>query len=309
MQPLCKAVPRLADATPALHRVGLDPKGSFITTGDGAIERGGAMIHLDSAATTLQKPPEVARASAWAIGHLASPGRGAPARHGGGKRPCLPREEAPHSLACPSEQVVFTSNATHGLRSGHQISGQPGDAVVVSGYDCLRSPGRSRAIQGVTVRVADSPLFDRAAALEAFRRALTPEVRAAVCTRLQCIRLVLPIGTSPPCAGRGIPLIVDASPSPPVACPSRCVSWGRLHRHARGTRACTGPRAPGLLLCGGRRSPFWRAGGECPCARRMRTCLTGWRPGLLIAGIAGCWRPALPAAEGAGRAGRAGRRS
>lgn len=34
------------------------------------------MIYLDSAATTLQKPPEVARASAWAIGHLASPGRG-----------------------------------------------------------------------------------------------------------------------------------------------------------------------------------------------------------------------------------------
>lgn len=34
------------------------------------------MIYLDSAATTLQKPPQVARASAWAMGHLASPGRG-----------------------------------------------------------------------------------------------------------------------------------------------------------------------------------------------------------------------------------------
>ena len=34
------------------------------------------MIYFDSAATTLQKPPAVARASAWAIEHLASPGRG-----------------------------------------------------------------------------------------------------------------------------------------------------------------------------------------------------------------------------------------
>ena len=34
------------------------------------------MIYLDSAATTLQKPPQVSRAMAWAAGRLASPGRG-----------------------------------------------------------------------------------------------------------------------------------------------------------------------------------------------------------------------------------------
>ncbi len=34
------------------------------------------MIYLDSAATTLQKPPAVARSAAWAVGHLATPGRG-----------------------------------------------------------------------------------------------------------------------------------------------------------------------------------------------------------------------------------------
>ena len=34
------------------------------------------MIYLDSAATTLQKPPEVAMAAARAIRQLASPGRG-----------------------------------------------------------------------------------------------------------------------------------------------------------------------------------------------------------------------------------------
>lgn len=34
------------------------------------------MIYLDAAATTLQKPSAVARASGYAMGHMASPGRG-----------------------------------------------------------------------------------------------------------------------------------------------------------------------------------------------------------------------------------------
>ena len=34
------------------------------------------MIYLDSAATSLQKPPAVARACSYAISHYASPGRG-----------------------------------------------------------------------------------------------------------------------------------------------------------------------------------------------------------------------------------------
>ena len=34
------------------------------------------MIYLDSAATSLQKPPVVARACSYAISHYASPGRG-----------------------------------------------------------------------------------------------------------------------------------------------------------------------------------------------------------------------------------------
>ena len=49
------------------------------------------MIYLDSAATTLRKPPSVARACAYAIDHLATPAGAAPARHGGGGDGlCLP---------------------------------------------------------------------------------------------------------------------------------------------------------------------------------------------------------------------------
>ena len=72
------------------------------------------MIYLDSAATTLQKPPSVARATAHAIDHLASPGRG-------GHRPAMAaadtafacREEAAALFHVTSvDQVVFTFNAT-----------------------------------------------------------------------------------------------------------------------------------------------------------------------------------------------------
>ena len=82
------------------------------------------MIYLDSAATTLQKPPEVARASAWAICHLASPGRG-------GHRPAMAaadtafacREEAAALFDVPEpEQVVFTFNATHGLSATRTVT-------------------------------------------------------------------------------------------------------------------------------------------------------------------------------------------
>lgn len=75
------------------------------------------MIYLDSAATTLQKPEKVAAASAWAISHLASPGRG-------GHRPAMAaadtafacREEAARLFHMDDpERVVFTFNATHAL--------------------------------------------------------------------------------------------------------------------------------------------------------------------------------------------------
>ena len=63
------------------------------------------MIYLDSAATTLQKPPEVARASAWAICHLASPGRG-------GHRPAMAAADTKKRrftfTICTNEAYMFT---------------------------------------------------------------------------------------------------------------------------------------------------------------------------------------------------------
>ena len=221
------------------------------------------MIYLDSAATTLQKPPEVARASAWAICHLASPGRG-------GHRPAMAaadtafacREEAAALFDVPEpEQVVFTFNATHGLNLAIKSLVRPGDTVVVSGYEHNAVTRPLRAIPGVTVRVADSPLFDRAAALEAFRRALTPEVRAAVCTHVSNVfGFILPIeDIAALCRSRGIPLIVDASQS--AGClPLSLRQLGAAFIAMPGHKGLYGPQGTGLLLCGGAAEPLLEGG-------------------------------------------------
>lgn len=44
------------------------------------------MVYLDSAATTLQKPPAVGRAVKSALGRMASPGRGGPQTSHAGRR-------------------------------------------------------------------------------------------------------------------------------------------------------------------------------------------------------------------------------
>ena len=72
------------------------------------------MIYLDSAATTMEKPASVPSATAWAMTHMASPGRGG---HGAGMRAAdtlyALRETAAQLFDVPSpEQVVLTYNAT-----------------------------------------------------------------------------------------------------------------------------------------------------------------------------------------------------
>ena len=174
------------------------------------------MIYLDSAATTLQKPPAVARAMARAVNHLATPGRG-------GHAPAMAAAET--AFACRRvaaelfqlenpEQVVFTFNATHGLNIAIRSLLEPGDAVVISGYEHNAVTRPLRAL-GAEVRVAEAPLFDREAQLAAFERQLDGDVKAVLCTHVSNVfGFVLPVGEiAALCRARGIPFVLDASQS------------------------------------------------------------------------------------------------
>ena len=251
------------------------------------------MIYLDSAATTLQKPPAVAQASARAIRHLASPGRG-------GHRPAMAaaetayqcREEAAALFHVPSpEQVIFTFNATHGLNIAIRTLVRPGSKVVISGYEHNAVTRPLHAIEGVELRVARAPVFDQEAMLRAFRQELERGVDAAVCTHVSNVfGYVLPVEEiAQSCREHKVPLIVDASQS--AGClPVDFQALGAAFVAMPGHKGLYGPQGTGLLLCGEEPAPllFGGTGSES-----VRQTMPDFLPDRLeagthnIAGIAG----------------------
>ena len=207
------------------------------------------MIYLDSAATSLLKPPSVVRATAMAMRTMASPGRGG---HGAAMRAAdtvfACREAAAELFHVPEpERVVFTMNATHALNIAIYSLVSPGDPVVISGYE-HNSVTRPLHALGAQVRVAESPLFEPEA-VGAFRRAL-PGAKAAVCTMVSNVfGYLLPVREiAELCAAAGVPLIVDASQA------AGCVAFdaaalGAAFVAMPGHKGLLGPQGTGILLC------------------------------------------------------------
>lgn len=251
------------------------------------------MIYLDCAATSLQKPRTVARASAYAIDHLASPGRG-------GHQPAMQAAET--AFACREaaaslfhvkepDDVVFTMNATHGLNIAIRSLVGPGDTVLISGYEHNAVTRPLAAIPDVTVKVAASRLFDPEGILREFQRQLTDDVACVVCNHVSNVfGYVLPVREiAALCAARGVPFILDASQSA-----------GALSVHMDelqaafiampGHKGLYGPQGTGLLLCGHEATPILQGGtGSLSAVQEMPDFL----PDRLeagthnIAGIAG----------------------
>ena len=136
------------------------------------------MIYLDSAATTLEKPPSVPKASAWAMTHLASPGRGGhKAGMGAAELVYRVREQAAQLFHVGDpERVILTSNATHGLNVAIHSLVRPGGTVLISGYEHNAVTRPLHAIPGVKVKVAAGKLFDADEGYAAFEREISPEV-------------------------------------------------------------------------------------------------------------------------------------
>ena len=213
------------------------------------------MIYLDSAATTLQKPPQVARASAWAMGHLASPGRGGhSAAMAAADTAFACRQEAARlfHLSDP-ERVVFTFNATHALNIAIKSLVRPGSTVVISGYEHNAVTRPLHAIPGLSVTVIDTPPFRPDLAAEEFRRAIRQKrPRAVICTHVSNVfGMILPVADiAETCRETETPLIVDASQSAGVL-PVDLSGWGAAFVALPGHKGLYGPQGTGLLLCGG----------------------------------------------------------
>ena len=96
----------------------------------------GAVIYLDSAATTFHKPPAVYRAVETAMRTCASPGRGGYAAAQAAERAVYRcRALAAELFDCPPESVCFTSCATEGLNIAIRTLVRPGDRVDFQGME------------------------------------------------------------------------------------------------------------------------------------------------------------------------------
>ncbi len=222
------------------------------------------MIYFDSAATTLQKPSAVARASAWAIEHLASPGRGGhlAARRAAETAYTCRKLAAELFEVDDPQRVVLTFNATHGLNLAIKTLVKSGMTVLISGYEHNAVTRPLLAIPGVNVKVAAGPLFCPEKFMEEFRLQLTQEVDVVVCTHVSNVfGYRLPVeGIAAACRKRGVPFVLDASQSAGML-PISLRDLGAAFIAMPGHKGLYGPQGTGLLLCGdGEAAPLLEGG-------------------------------------------------
>lgn len=210
------------------------------------------MIFLDNAATTLQKPRSVSNAALQAMRTAASPGRGSYRAADRGAEINFQCRELAASLFGVSnpERVALTTSATHGLNIAIRSLVKPGSTVVVSGYEHNAVTRTLHAIPKVTVRIAETPLFDPQAMIEAYHSLLSGADVAVVNHVSNVFGYILPLEEiASLCRSYGIPLIVDASQSAGTL-PLRFDALGAAYAAMPGHKGLYGPQGTGLLLCG-----------------------------------------------------------
>lgn len=219
------------------------------------------MIYLDNGATSLHKPREVCLAMADALRCCANPGRGGyPAAVAAAERVYDCREQAARLFDCGEEQVVFTSNCTHGLNIAIRTLFHPGSRVVISGFE-HNAVTRPLHGLGAELIVAGRRLFDWDNILSEFETALKRGVDGAVFTQVSNVfGYILPVEElAALCRRYGVPFLVDAAQS----AGSMEVSlrkWGADFIAMPGHKGLLGPQGTGLLLCGRKPEPLLLGG-------------------------------------------------
>lgn len=211
------------------------------------------MIYLDNGATSFHKPPQVIHAMRRAIATCASPGRGGyEAAQKAAQCVFLCRERAAQMFACQPEEVVFTSNCTHGLNIAIRTLVRPGARVVISGFE-HNAVTRPLYSLGAEVRVAGRKLFDESDTLESFEKALKSGCDAAIFTHVSNVfGYILPVAEMASlCRRYGVPFAVDAAQSAGLL-PISARSWGADFIAMPGHKGLLGPQGTGILICGDR---------------------------------------------------------
>lgn len=219
------------------------------------------MIYLDNGATSFHKPPVVGRAMHRTMLRCANPGRGGyPAAMAAAEQVYACREAAGQLFHCQPEQVVLTSNCTHGLNIAIRTLVAPGDSVVISGFE-HNAVTRPLYALGAHVTVAGRRLFDRADTLEAFENALRKGAKAAVFTHASNVfGYVLPVEELAwLCKKYQVPFVIDAAQSAGIL-GIDLEALGADFIAMPGHKGLLGPQGTGLLLCNRLPEPLLHGG-------------------------------------------------
>lgn len=209
------------------------------------------MIYLDNGATSLHKPAAVYRAVMDAMHRCANPGRGGHSAAMAAARTVFTcREKAAEMFYCEPEQVVFTSNCTHGLNIAIRTLVKPGSKVVISGFE-HNAVTRPLYGLGADVRVAGRKLFDWQDTLQQWEEVLKNGVDAAVFTHVSNVfGYILPVEQMAAlCRKYGVPFVLDAAQSAGVL-PVDMEALGADFVAMPGHKGLLGPQGTGILLCG-----------------------------------------------------------
>ena len=209
------------------------------------------MIYLDNGATSFHKPPGVRAAMIHALQCCANPGRGGyGAAMAAAEQVYDCREAAAKLFGCEPEQVAFTSNCTHGLNIAIHTLVEPGDKVLISGFE-HNAVTRPLHTLGAKQLVAGRRLFDWQDTLRAWEDGLKTRPKAAVFTHVSNVfGYILPVEEMAAlCKHYGVPFVVDAAQSAGML-PLNFGSLGAEFIAMPGHKGLLGPQGTGLLLCG-----------------------------------------------------------
>ena len=218
------------------------------------------MTYLDFGATSLKKPPRVGAAVGWAMENCANPGRGGyAASRMAAETVYRCRERAGRLFGCQPDQVVFTSNCTHGLNIAIRSVVKPGSKVAVSGFE-HNAVTRPLHGLGAELLVAGRKLFDWEDTLSCFEEALK-SARAAVFTHVSNVfGYILPVEQMAAlCREKGIPFVIDAAQSA-GSIPISMKNLGADFIAMPGHKGLLGPQGTGILLCGREGEPLLMGG-------------------------------------------------
>lgn len=219
------------------------------------------MIYLDNGATSFPKPLPVRQAVARALVRWTNPGRGGyPAAMAAAEGVYRCREQASALFDCQPEQVVLTSNCTHGLNIAIRSLVRPGSKVLISGFEHNAVTRPLHGLGAETI-VAGRTLFNWEDTLSRFEDGLKQHPEAAVFTHVSNVfGYILPVAEMAAlCREYGVPFVLDAAQSA-GSLEVSLEKLGAAYIAMPGHKGLLGPQGTGLLLCGDLPQPLIMGG-------------------------------------------------